>query len=220
MNPTFSPIPPQRIVTREGYPFITICLVLSILCLALGWILSGLVFTALTVFVVFFFRNPVRIPPDDPQAIVAPADGRVIFIEPLEEAPFINCSGTKVSIFMSVFNVHVNRMPITGSVHDVIYRPGKFMVASLDKASEQNERNVIVVDGDNGKRLAFAQIAGLIARRIVCYLHVNDHLNVGERIGLIRFGSRVDLYIPTPHAISVKVGDRVKSGETVIGRWA
>jgi phosphatidylserine decarboxylase len=218
----FAPSPTQHIIAREGFLFIFLCLVPALLFALLGWLIPFLVMCALAGFVAYFFRNPTRVAPDDPQAVISPADGRIIVVQEMQTAPFIEGPGTKVSIFMSVLNVHINRMPMTARIRDVIYRPGKFMVASLDKASEHNERNVFILEGERGRTLAMAQIAGLIARRIVCYLRPGDTRPVGARVGLIRFGSRVDLYLPQSHAhtIDVHVGDRVKAGESIIGRWA
>ena len=218
----FAPIPAQYSIAREGFPFILVCLAPAAVFALLGWFVPFLILCALAGFVAYFFRNPTRVAPDDPHAIVSPADGRVIAIDQMQTVPFIEAPGTKVSIFMSVLNVHINRMPMTARIRDVIYRPGTFMVASLDKASEHNERNVFILEGEGGRTLAMAQIAGLIARRIVCYLRPGDTRPVGARVGLIRFGSRVDLYLPLQHAhtIDVHIGDRVKAGESIIGRWA
>lgn len=218
MESAYAPKPTQRFIAREGYPFILICVAACALCsffsfaLAALWVVVGL-------FVAFFFRNPERIAPTEEDFIISPADGRIVAVQPLEDAPHVGGPATKVSIFMSVLNVHMNRMPIRGTVRDVIYKPGKFLVASLDKASEHNEQNVLVIERPSGHKLALVQIAGLIARRIVCYVKPGDDLSAGERFGLIRFGSRVDMYLPVPSSIEVKVGDRVRAGTTVIGRW-
>ncbi len=218
----FAPSPTQYLIAREGFPFIFMCLAPAVLCALMGWLIPCLALCALAGCVAYFFRNPTRVAPDDPQAIISPADGRIIAVHQMQTAPFIEAPGTKVSIFMSVLNVHINRMPMTARIRDVIYRPGTFMVASLDKASEHNERNAFVLEGEGGRTLAMVQIAGLVARRIVCYLRPGDTRPVGARVGLIRFGSRVDLYLPQSHAhtIDVHVGDRVRAGESIIGRWA
>ena len=219
MESAYAPKPTQRFIAREGYTFILICVAACALCsffsyaLAALWIGAGL-------FVAFFFRNPEREAPAGDDLIIAPADGRILAVEDIEDAPHIQGPVTKVSIFMSVLNVHMNRMPITGKVSDVIYKPGKFLVASFDKASKDNEQNILVLERQCGSKLAMVQIAGLIARRIICYVKPGDNLDAGERFGLIRFGSRVDLYLPKPNSIDINVGDRVKAGRTIVGRWS
>ena len=219
MESAYAPKPTQRFIAREGYPFILICVAACALCSFFSFALAAL-WVGVGLFIAFFFRNPKRVTPDDEDLIISPADGRIVAVQPLDDAPHVGGPAIKVSIFMSVFNVHMNRMPIGGTVRDVLYKPGKFLVASLDKASENNEQNILVLERPSGHKLAMVQIAGLIARRIVCYVKPGDDLGVGERFGLIRFGSRVDLYLPAPNSINVEVGDRVKAGTTVIGRWA
>ena len=206
-------------VAREGYPFILACLI----CVAAIWF-SGLrwleaLFIPLTVFVIAFFRDPERRIPGDGDSIVSPADGRVIKVERDRDEKFFKGPALKISIFMNVFNVHVNRAPFSGKVVDVIYNPGKFFNASLDKASLENEQNALILETASGKRFAFNQIAGLIARRIVCYAKKGMELEKGERFGMIRFGSRVDVYLPAGCRVSVKAGDRVRAGSTILGYW-
>lgn len=209
---------------REGYPFIAFAVGLMLLLVLSSWKLSSLVLAIpaalsilLTLFVLYFFRNPERTPPADSKAVIAPADGTVIVSERVAETP-LGCEALKISIFMSVFNVHVNRVPFDGRVLDVSYHRGKFFDARDGRASCENERNGIVLETAGGVRIAFVQIAGLIARRIVCYPRVGELLKRGERYGLIRFGSRVDVYLPVDTEALVKIGDKTVAGETVLAR--
>lgn len=209
---------------REGYPFIAFSTILTLLLAVSAWYLCSVIlaipaFVALllTGFILYFFRNPERTPPSDEQAVVAPADGKVIVVERVPETP-LGCEALKISIFMSVFNVHVNRAPFSGKVVDMFYHRGKFFDARHGRASFENERNGIVLELDSGVRIAFVQIAGLIARRIVSYPRMGDRMTRGERYGLIRFGSRVDVYLPTNVTPQVKLGDTTVAGETILGR--
>lgn len=183
-----------------------------------GWLLLGL-----TVWVAAFFRDPIRTTPTDPKLIVAPADGLVTMISrvppPLELAGEGGLSGefTRVSIFMSVFDVHINRSPIAGTVRRVAYVPGKFLNADLDKASEDNERQHFLVEREDGLKIGFTQIAGLVARRIMSFVKEGDRIAAGERIGLIRFGSRVDVYLPAGTGSQALLGQRTIAGETILG---
>ena len=182
-------------------------------------ILTG-VFLAFTAFSAWFFRNPTRTPPKDEDAVISPADGVICQVSEVEEKEFLGgVKTTRVSIFMSVFNVHVNRTPIAGRVAVTKHTPGAFNIASADKASTSNERNAVVLETARGK-LLFVQIAGAVARRIVCYAKPGDLLVAGQRFGLIRFGSRVDVYFPTETSKpAVVVGQKVVGGETVLGRF-
>lgn len=209
---------------KEGYPFIAFAVGLTILLALSAWKLASFVLFIpaavsflLTLFVLYFFRNPERTPPADSKAVVAPADGTVIVCERVSETP-LGIEAFKISIFMSVFNVHVNRVPFDGKVVDVSYHRGKFFDARDGRASCENERNGIVLETAGGVRIAFVQIAGLIARRIICYPHIGDLLKRGERYGLIRFGSRVDVYLPADTLPLVKIGDKTVAGETVLAR--
>jgi len=183
-----------------------------------GWLLVGL-----TIWVAAFFRDPVRTTPADPKLIVAPADGLVTMIKrvsaPAELAGEGGLSGefTRVSIFMSVFDVHINRSPIAGTVRRIAYVPGKFLNADLDKASEDNERQHFLVEREDGVAIGFTQIAGLVARRIMAFVKEGDRVAAGERIGLIRFGSRVDVFLPAGTGSQVLLGQRTIAGETVLG---
>jgi phosphatidylserine decarboxylase len=184
----------------------------------LGWLLVGL-----TIWVAAFFRDPLRTTPTDPKLIVAPADGLVTMISrvaaPLELAGEDGLSGefTRVSIFMSVFDVHINRSPIAGTVRRIQYVPGKFLNADLDKASEDNERQHFLIEREDGVRIGFTQIAGLVARRILSFVKEGDRVEAGERVGLIRFGSRVDVYLPAGTGSQVLLGQRTLAGETILG---
>jgi phosphatidylserine decarboxylase len=210
-------------VHPEGYKFAAISAAITLL---LFWLLPemfGWIGVLITLWVLAFFRDPVRTTPKDPRAIVAPADGLVTMIatvppprELIGEGALDPAPVTRVSIFMSVFDVHINRSPIAGSITRVVYISGKFLNADLDKASEENERQHILVEDGQGMRIAFTQIAGLVARRIVPFVKPGDIIAAGQRVGLIRFGSRVDVYLPAGTAPQVLLGQRTLAGETVI----
>jgi len=209
---------------KEGYPFIAYTVGLTALLSVAGWRLCSTVLyipaavsLLLTLFVLYFFRNPERTPPADTAAVVAPADGTVIVAERVPETP-LGAEALKISIFMSVFNVHVNRTPFDGKVLDTFHHQGKFFDARDGRASCENERNGIVLEIAGGARIAFVQIAGLIARRIISYPRIGDLLVRGDRYGLIRFGSRVDVYLPPEVEPLVKPGDKAVAGETVLAR--
>jgi phosphatidylserine decarboxylase len=204
-------------IAVEGFPFIIPILAATIVSAFFGWVYLSICLAILTLFAVFFFRNPKRgIPPSD-QAVVAPADGRVIRVDPCHEGRFLHRHVTKISIFMSIFNVHVNRSPIGGTLEERRYNPGRFHLANRDKSSEENEQNAMVICGKTGLKVLLVQIAGFVARRIVCYPEKGDTLEKGQILGLIRFGSRLDIYLPEEVQPSVKPGDRVKAGESVLG---
>lgn len=202
----------------EGYPFIGGAAFVTVVFAILGWGIVTILALALTLFIAWFFRNPERVPPAGEKKVVAPADGRVIFVgKVLEERCFGGREVTKISIFMNVFNVHVNRLPVSGTVLDRFYNPGSFLNAALDKASLENEQAGLVVQTAEGEKVLFVQIAGLIARRIVTYPRIGDRVERGRRYGLIRFGSRVDVYLPAGCAIHACLGDLTVAGETVLG---
>lgn len=208
----------------EGYPLIAYSGSLTILLAFSAWKLGSTVLSIpaavsflLTLFVLYFFRNPERVTPADGQAVVSPADGTVVVVESVPETP-LGGQALKISIFMSVFNVHVNRVPFDGTVVDSFYYRGKFFDARDGRASCENERNGLILEVSGGVRIAFVQIAGLIARRIICYASVGDHLKRGERYGMIRFGSRLDVYLPEGVEPLVKLGEMVVAGETVLGK--
>lgn len=180
----------------------------------MGWIGVGL-----TIWCYYFFRDPERVPPDRPGLIVSPADGIVSLIEPAvppSELGMADVPLTRVSVFMNVFNCHVNRSPVAGKIKAVAYRPGKFFNASLDKASVDNERNSLSLQLADGRELAVVQIAGLVARRIVCFVEPGAQMKTGERFGLIRFGSRLDVYLPPGVSPLARIGQTMVAGETVI----
>jgi phosphatidylserine decarboxylase len=205
-------------IHKEGYPFILIALVLTLL-LAWLWSPLGWIGTILTLWVCYFFRDPPRVTPMREGLVVSPADGRVSMITtavpPVEmqlpQEPMI-----RVSVFMNVFDCHVNRSPITGRIMQILYTPGLFLNAELDKASEDNERNALVIETGSGTRIGVVQIAGLVARRIVSFVKAGDALSTGERFGLIRFGSRLDIYLPVGTQVLVGLGQLSIAGETVL----
>lgn len=211
-----------KAVHREGYPFIAIfaavTLVLFLIWQPLGWI--GVV---LTIWCYYFFRDPERFTPQQDGLIISPADGVISLIEPAVPPTELGLGDdprTRVSVFMNVFNCHVNRLPIAGKILSVAYRPGKFFNASLDKASVDNERNAVAVELADGRTLAVVQIAGLVARRIVCDVRPGDVLEAGERFGMIRFGSRLDVYLPDGVHPMVSLGQTMVAGETVLADLA
>jgi phosphatidylserine decarboxylase len=202
-------------VASEGWPFIIPLTIVTAFLFALGWKNAAVVALALTLFVLFFFRDPERTVPQGAGVVVSPADGRVIVVKDIFEPTYLKQEVKQISIFLSVFNVHVNRSPISGTVETVKYNPGKFHVASVDKASLDNEQTAMVIS-DGKHKVLVKQIAGLIARRIVCYAKPGDAIRTGERYGLIRFGSRVDIFLPRDADLKVKVGDRVTGARDII----
>jgi len=208
---------PQIPVAKEGFPFIGYTAFGTLVLALLGLPVATAISFIITTFVLCFFRDPERLVPERSDALVSPADGKVIHVEKVQENPFIEGQVTKVSIFMNVFNVHVNRIPFNGKVEKVLYKPGKFYSADSAKGGLENEYCATVITTPQGKTLAFVQIAGLIARRIVCWLEPGDEVTRGSRFGLIRFGSRVDLYLPVETDILIKEGDTVRAGETILG---
>ena len=201
----------------EGRPFIIPLVVLTLIVAIVQSAWWVILCAAVTFFVIYFFRNPPRDIPDDEKAVISPADGKIVQKMIVSNNEYLGSDAMKISVFMNVFNVHVNRSPFEGKVLRVEYHPGKFVNASFDKASELNERNAVMIETDKGKKILFVQIAGLIARRIVCYVNEGDSLLKGERFGLIRFGSRVDVYLPVDAQINVNIGDKVTAGETILG---
>lgn len=206
-------------IAREGYRLIALAWALPLLFWLAGWPISVLIAIAIAVFVTSFFRDPERTIPTDPLAILSPADGRVIKVAEVDDDRFLQGPARLVSIFMSPLNVHVNRAPVTSRVVDVRYNHGKYFRAFADKASLDNEQNAVLLEDPTGRRLCFVQIAGFVARRIVCYLSAGDEIERGQRCGIIMFGSRADVYLPLETEVSVQVGDRTRGGETVIARW-
>ena len=205
---------PHTIIAQEGWLFIIGGLVLSVLftCLCGWW---SLPFWAFTLFCVNFFRDPARNIPEAPDAILSPADGRVVVVERAID-PYRQTSALKISIFMNIFNVHSQRSPISGSVTEVQYTAGKFVNASLDKSSNENERNAVLMTTRTGRELTVVQVAGLVARRILCYTNKGDSILRGERYGFIRFGSRIDVYLPLDATANVAIGDKIRASETIL----
>lgn len=206
-------------IAKAGYPFIFAAAFATAVFALSGWVVLSLIGLFVTGFICFFFRDPDRVIPNMENAIVSPADGRVIGIENLEKSRFYEGACVKISVFMSVFNVHVNRIPFGGTVKKVDYFPGKFFSANLDKASRDNEHNAVYIETEGGETICMVQIAGLIARRIICAVHQGYPVVKGQRMGLICFGSRVDIYLPANAKPEVLPGDRVSAGSTIIGRF-
>lgn len=203
------------LIIRDGVPFVVVPLIVGCLALVFGWTWLALALIVLGLFMAYFFRNPRRTTPHDAALVVAPADGRVTRVERL--APDEVDSPTVISIFLSVFDVHINRAPIAGRITDVTYTKGKYVIATRADASLINEQNALTIEGER-ITIVCKQIAGILARRIVCWKKAGDEVELGERFGLIKFSSRTDLILPSQVAVEVKVGDRVRGGLSVIGR--
>ncbi len=214
MNATY----PHPIVAREGWPFLAIAVLAAAAASGLGgwW---SLPFWLVAIFILQFFRDPPRTVPGDDYSVVSPADGRVVAVEPARD-PYLERDAIKISVFMNVFNVHSNRCPVDGEVRRRWYSPGRFFNAALDKASLENERNALWLRTPAGADITCVQIAGLIARRILCYVKEGDRVMRGQRFGFIRFGSRVDLYVPKSAKITAALGDKVYATSTVIATLA
>ena len=208
---------PHPIIAREGWRYIGIAFAVAILVsiFADDW---SWPFWLIALFVLQFFRDPPRAIPLDPDVVLAPADGRIVVVEKTLD-PYANREALKISVFMNVFNVHSNRSPVDGRIEHVEYFPGKFVNADLDKASIENERNALVITAVGGQTVTCVQVAGLIARRILCYVSAGDTLTRGQRYGFIRFGSRVDVYLPPDAKPAVTVGEKVAATETILARF-
>jgi phosphatidylserine decarboxylase len=216
LEPFLNPYP-HPIIAREGWPFLGLALVAALLASQfLGW--WSIPFWIIALFVLQFFRDPARVIPQDPNAVLSPADGRIVVVGKAHD-PYANREALKISVFMNVFNVHSNRAPVDGKIEKVDYFPGQFVNADLDKASTENERNALVITAANGATVSCVQVAGLIARRILCYVDAGDVLARGQRYGFIRFGSRVDVYLPLSAQPKVAVGDKVSATETVLAQF-
>lgn len=205
-------------IAMPGIKFVVAAILITGMFFCFGWNVMGVICLGLTVFIGWFFRDPDRNVPEGEDILVSPADGKVIIVQRLAQCEYLDEPCQKVSIFMNVFNVHVNRIPLDGIVEKVQYNPGKFINASFDKASVHNERNALVVKADNGKSFVFVQIAGLIARRIVNRVATGERVKKGDRYGMIQFGSRLDLYLPLAFDVRVAVGDKTSAGSTIIGQ--
>jgi phosphatidylserine decarboxylase len=202
-------------MVKDGYKFAAAPLLAGVVALVLHWNWLAGVLIFLGVFVLFFFRDPERVPPSDPDTIVSPADGRVMEI--VEESRGVK-PGRRISVFLSIFDVHVNRSPVAGRITEIEYRSGKFYAAMRGKASEENEQNAFHVQTDHGE-VVFKQIAGWVARRIVCWKSAGDSVVRGERVGMIRFGSRTDIWLPGEVEILVRLGQHVAAGSSALARW-
>ncbi len=207
---------PQVPIAKEGYPFIFLSAFVTLVFALMGHNLIAYIGLVITVFILSFFRDPERFIPEKPHAVVSPADGKVLLVEKVHDENYLQKEAYKISIFMNVFNVHVNRIPLTGKVKKIDYRPGKFYAADSTQGLLHNESCATILEA-NGAEIACVQVAGLIARRIVNWLEVGDEINKGERFGLIRFGSRVDVYLPADITTSVEPGQKIKAGETILG---
>jgi phosphatidylserine decarboxylase len=205
---------PHPIIAREGWPFIGLAVALAALVtyFSAAW---SIPFWIIAIFVLQFFRDPARTIPQKANAVVSPADGRIVVVEKTQD-PYAGREALKISVFMNVFNVHSNRAPVDGKIQSAQYFPGKFVNADLDKASIENERNALTINTASGQVITCVQVAGLIARRILCYVKAGDVLARGQRYGFIRFGSRVDVYLPLTATPKVTVGDKVSATETIL----
>lgn len=205
---------PHPIIAREGWPFLGIAIAAALLMtmVSVPW---SIPFWIVALFVLQFFRDPPRVVPQKPNAVLSPADGRIVVVEKTQD-PYADREALKISVFMNVFNVHSNRAPVDGKIENVQYFPGKFVNADLDKASLENERNALTITAESGQIVTCVQVAGLIARRVLCYVNAGDMLVRGQRYGFIRFGSRVDVYLPLTAIPKVTVGDKVSATETIL----
>jgi len=209
---------PHPIIAREGWAFIALALAVALVLTYTGpWLLAAVAWLGL-VFIVQFFRDPPRTVPRDPNAVLSPADGKIVRVE-LARDPYLQRDELKISVFMNVFNVHSNRSPVDGTVVAVWYHAGSFLNAALDKASVDNERNALHLRCPGGRDVTCVQVAGLIARRILCYVKAGDALSRGQRFGFIRFGSRVDVYLSPDARPKVGVGDAVFATETILAEF-
>lgn len=206
---------PHPIIAREGWPFIAIAAVVALLVHAVAGLALAWLFWLILIFVVQFFRDPARPIPQEPNAVLCPADGRVVAVETAHD-PYANREALKISVFMNVFNVHSQRSPVDGAVAKVEYFPGAYLNAAIDKASTENERNAVVITMADGTTVTSVQIAGLIARRILCYVRSGEPLARGQRYGFIRFGSRVDVYLPVGSRPRVSIGEKVSASSTIL----
>ena len=206
---------PHPIIAREGWPFLAIAIAVAVVLAAAGWWVLAAVALLAVAFIVQFFRDPPRVVPQQPDAVLSPADGRVVKVEPARD-PFLDRDALKISVFMNVFNVHSNRSPVDGKVIGAWYHKGSFFNAAMDKASLENERNALHLRTADGSDITCVQIAGLIARRILCYVKPGDEVARGQRYGFIRFGSRVDVYLAPAARPRVAVGDTVFATETIL----
>ncbi len=204
-------------MAKEGFPFFIPMVLLTVILGVLGWKVWMTLGIILSLFIAYFFRNPRREIPNLQNVVLSPADGRVVHVGECEENRFLKEKALKISIFMSLFDVHLNRAPVSGTILAKNYTPGRFFAANVEKSSLLNEQNAMILETEDRFKILLIQIAGFVARRIVCYAKVGDILRKGQIFGLIRFGSRVDLYLPPEVKPIVRVGQHVKGGESIIG---
>ena len=204
-------------IARAGYGYIAAAGFATVILAFLGFTLLSLTGLAITFFICFFFRDPDRVTPQQEKVVVAPADGKVIVAQVVDDCAFLDGAAYKISIFMTIFNVHVNRIPYSGKVKTTRYQPGKFVAANHSSASQNNEQNAIWIETKENQTLAVVQIAGLIARRIISYVQPGDVVVRGQRFGLICFGSRLDVYLPASTKVTVQKGETVKAGSSILG---
>lgn len=207
-------------IARAGWLFIGASAFTTFVLALCGLTVFAIIGLLVTFFICYFFRDPDRMTPNEPNAVISPADGRVVSTGMVEENPFIDGPCVKIGIFMNIFNVHVNRIPFSGKIKDIRYFPGKFYSADKEEASVSNEHNAVILETEKNQTICFVQIAGFIARRIICFVKKEDVMTCGQRFGLICFGSRVDVFLPADTPLSVAKGDKVKAGSTVIGHLA
>jgi len=215
--------PPSRWafpVAKAGYPLLFAAAFVTVVLALLGWKPLAIAALVATFSIAGFFRDPDRVIPNRPGIVVSPADGRVVSVERGRQTPFFDEHMFKISIFMSVFNVHVNRIPAEGRVVRINYRPGQFVAADRTEASMRNEHNAVFLETSYGRRLCVVQVAGLIARRIICHVQCDETVRRGQRFGMICFGSRLDVYLPQDLTLAVSVGDKVKAGASVLGSFS
>jgi len=208
---------PHPIIAKEGWPFLALAVAVAlIVTYFLGY--WSIPFWLIALFVLQFFRDPPREVPVQENAVLAPADGRIVVVEKVQD-PYTQRDALKISVFMNVFNVHSNRVPVDGRIEKIDYFPGRFVNADLDKASSENERNVMLLTSSSGHSVTCVQVAGLVARRILCYVKPGEIVHRGQRYGFIRFGSRVDVYLPVTARPLVAVGDKVRATETMLAEF-
>lgn len=215
--------PPSRTafpIARPGYPFIFAAAFVTVIFALIEFAALAIAGVLVTLFICYFFRDPDRVTPDREKAVISPADGRVVFARVVDANPYVDGPCLKIGIFMSIFNVHVNRIPYSGVVKEIRYYPGRFYSADKDAASTQNEQNALVLTTPEQQAIGMVQVAGLVARRIICWAREEDPVTVGQRFGMICFGSRVDLYLPADTRLDVKMGDKVCAGATILGNLA
>ncbi len=205
-------------MAKAGYPFILISVSIFLAFAFLGIFSYAIISFFITLFICWFFRDPNRVSIEEDDVIFSPADGKVIFTDIIEKTPFYDGQCLKISIFMSIFDIHVNRAVCKGTIKKISYSPGKFFSANLDKASRYNEHNAIFLETKSGEKICMVQIAGLIARRIICYVITGIEIKAGQRFGMIRFGSRLDVYIPPKTELKTSVGEKVQAGITILGK--